>query len=315
MNKLYVIFLCIANINSYAMEDDDYQFNAKNFINEFSGKPWLDDNDSEASEDNTIQDQEKAEILNVFSKYKFLFPQANTIPNILKEADHEEYNDVNGIIFYYYNSLTTVLDNIQQKYGYIEVECQLFMQIAAMLLKLQEPKYDNIFTLYKGSMLSSIAKETISPDVEYLGLALPLARTFVELYAPQLECHGQWLLKLKHQFLGITPNGIKIMSKKAWIKEKGNALFAAINDMKTIMENPSAIINTPLYPYTRDDDRNIDKYTQNEITKIFLALIKEYSNNYGKGGVFLLWKFMNDEDNDRDLVWEGYFADFLRPEV
>jgi hypothetical protein len=133
-------------------------------------------------------------------------------------------------LYVYRSSLRQVLHEIQAKYGVVKVDCNLFVQIAAIITG-HKQDYPNFILIAPEQVSPLRITNILGPGFGYIhpeknGVAILLQRlTYVY--------KGHWIYQLgPDRYVGITENGPEVKSVAEWIRSTRDGLLKEIHESR-----------------------------------------------------------------------------------
>lgn len=155
---------------------------------------------------------------NDLSSFNIVFQKRNKVANFLKCAKKTWYSEL--IIEYKFNkNIKKVLKDLQDKDGFIEMDCQVFAQVAALMKQNKNKK----FSIYKGRFSADLLKKKVTKNIE-IGCIMPTDKHICNLLVAcgsQIINKSMWISEeSKDLWIGLTEQGIMYKSKDQWIQER-----------------------------------------------------------------------------------------------
>jgi hypothetical protein len=132
-------------------------------------------------------------------------------------------------------SLRQVLQQIQQQEGSVAVDCNLFVQIAAIMLKHQQDHEGFILIAPEHTTILRVTN-LLGEGFIYVHPADPGARHFLQMTS--FASKGQWIYKVdKDNYVGLTEAGPKITSAIEWVHYTKRSLIAELEARREQMRS------------------------------------------------------------------------------
>ncbi|PJE79938.1 hypothetical protein CI610_01064 [invertebrate metagenome] len=169
------------------------------------------------------------------SHLKFQFPEGHNsglLMNLVKKCNNKIDLRKDVLLFIYCLSPEQVFDELMKESGYIEVDCQLFVQVACLLLS-DDFKTPG-FTLLKGVIS---VDEVYHCDREVAFLVPENQEVFDFLSSENgvwFISKTNWVIRDGDKWLGIVNSGVKSGIFKAWARMTKNQLRNEVDDIHRV---------------------------------------------------------------------------------
>lgn len=166
-----------------------------------------------------------------------IFNSAKKMPALLEQGVHRELAPTTSI-YTFSTSLRSILRGLNERDGYVQMDCQLFVQVADLLLgDLADAPG---FTLQKGFWSPEELSLSSDRKIVYMYPSDEDACATITNYGMFLNEKGMWLIRDEKEWTGLTGKGVEWHSEEEWKLQQRNKLE---QECLGHMKNPSNRFN------------------------------------------------------------------------
>ena len=163
---------------------------------------------------------------------KFTFPERGVSPKILEKGERNQLGDNKmQLMFKFNSSLEKVLNDIMEEQGHVDVDCQLFAQVGALLI--EGKAQDEEFFLLKGAFHPHFFGVFYEQDMGYLAPSDKEVGIFIQENGLWFNNKGNWIVKDGKKWAGITKEGPVFLTQSEWAIKTKNDLESEVDQVLT----------------------------------------------------------------------------------